>query len=56
MDESLDACRREVGRLQVLLTAAHEEIDFIRDRGVGGPKVGLMQVPGAGAHESEAPR
>ncbi len=32
MDESLDACRRELGRLHMLLMAAHEEIDFIRDR------------------------
>ncbi len=32
MAESLEAGHREVGRLQLLLTAAYEEIDFIRDR------------------------
>jgi uncharacterized coiled-coil protein SlyX len=32
MDESLEKCHREVGNLHLLLAAAYEEMDFIRDR------------------------
>ena len=32
MDESLEKCQREVGNLHLLLAAAYEEVDFIRDR------------------------